>query len=79
MRHIARAFLLLLCWAAASAAEQQVFRGRPLQEALRLLQQAGLPIVFSSEVVNPSMRVVVEPRAATPRQQLDELLAPHRL
>jgi len=79
MRHIACALVLLLGWVGASAADQQVFRGRRLEEALRLLQQRGLPIVFTSEIVKPNMRVVVEPRTTTPRQQLDELLAPHDL
>lgn len=79
MRHIARALVLLFCWAAAAWGDQLHLRGRPLEEALRLLQHAGLPIVFSSEVVRPSMRVVDEPRATRPRQQLDELLAPHDL
>ena len=67
------------CWAGVSAADQQLFAGRRLDEALRILQQAGLPIVFSSEVVTPGMRVLVEPRADSPREQLGELLAPHRL
>jgi outer membrane cobalamin receptor len=79
MRHIACALVLLLGWAGASAADQQVFRGRRLEEALRLLQHRGLAIVFSSEIVKPSMRVAVEPHATTARQQLDELLAPHGL
>ena len=36
-------------------------------------------IVFSSEIVTPRMRVTAEPRATTPRQQLDEILAPNGL
>src|SRR5436190_16138635 len=79
MRHIARALVLLLCCASGSAADQQLSRGGRLEDALRVVQRAGLPIVFSSAVVKPSMRVVVEPHATTPRQQLDELLAPHGL
>jgi outer membrane cobalamin receptor len=79
MRHIACALVLLLSSIGASAADQQVFRGRRLEDALRLLQQRGLAIVFSSAIVKPSMRVAVEPQATTARQQLDELLAPHGL
>ena len=79
MRHITRGLVLVLSCAALTSAEPQLFGGRPLEEVLRLLQQAGLPIVFSSEVVKPGMRVAAEPRATTPRQQLDELLAPHGL
>jgi hypothetical protein len=69
----------MLCVATCATAAQHAFQGRSLDEALRLLQQDGLPIVFSSEIVTPAMRVVAEPRAATARQQLDELLAPHGL
>ncbi len=79
MRHLARALVVLVCWAAPVAADQRVFEGHRLEEALRLLQRGGLPIVFSSEVVKPDMRVLAEPRSTTPRQQLDELLAPHGL
>ena len=53
--------------------------GRSLAEALRALQARGLRIVFTSATVTPDLRVQREPRAATARQQLDELLAPHGL
>lgn len=79
MPQIARGVVLVLCWASVAVGAQSNFRGRSLEEALRLLQQAGLQIVFSSEVVQPTMRVLVEPRSANPRQQLDELLAAHGL
>jgi len=79
MWHVARGLAVVLCLASVATADLRTFQGRPLDEALRLLQQDGLPIVFSSEIVTPSMRVAAEPRATTPRQQLDELLAPHHL
>ena len=79
MWHVARGFAALLCLATLATADQHVFRGLRLDEALRLLQQDGFPIVFSSEIVTPGLRVTTEPRAARPRQQLDELLAPHGL
>src|SRR5919106_415496 len=63
--------------AAAQGSEQ--FKGRSLVDALRVLQARGLQIVFSSATVTPDLRVRSEPRAATARQQLDELLAPHGL
>jgi hypothetical protein len=53
--------------------------GRPLADVLTDLQRRGLPIVFSSEVVRGSMRVVAEPQTATDRQILDEILAAHGL
>jgi outer membrane cobalamin receptor len=72
--------LIVSCAAPAQAGQaQHAFEGRPLADALRALQRRGLQIVFSSEIVTPAMRVVAEPRAASARQQLDELLAPHGL
>ena len=79
MWHVARGLVLLCCCATFGAADQKVFAGRSLEEALRLLQRGGLPVVFSSEIVKPGMRVLVEPHSSDPRQQLDELLAPHGL
>ena len=53
--------------------------GRRLDAALADLQQRGLKVIFSSEVVRPSMRVVDEPRSSSPRRALDALLEPHGL
>jgi hypothetical protein len=50
-----------------------------LADALRTLQDQGLRLVFSSEIVTPDMRVLQKPKARTPRAQLDELLQPHGL
>jgi hypothetical protein len=61
------------------AADAKTVAGRPLADVLTSLQTRGLPIVFSSNIVTPDMRVGVEPRAAGPREQLDEILAPHGL
>jgi hypothetical protein len=79
MWQVARSLAMVLCVATCATAGQHTFTGRHLDEALRLLQQDGLPIVFSSEIVTPDLRVTAEPRAATARQQLDELLAPFGL
>ncbi len=68
--------------AAASSEETAVtvtLAGRRLDEALQLLATEGLPLVFSSGVVTPRMRVQDEPSGDTPRQRLDALLAPHGL
>ena len=83
----ARAALTILLLIAALAtsialvAAQEVgaYKGKSLAEALRALQARGLQIVFTSATVREDMRVEVEPRARTPRQILDELLAPHGL
>jgi hypothetical protein len=53
--------------------------GTPLTEALLQLQQAGLKLVFSSQLVRPEMKVEAEPRSLEPRKILSELLAPHGL
>jgi Ca-activated chloride channel family protein len=53
--------------------------GRPLGDALRLLQERGLPVIFSSELVLPQMRVTSEPKATRPEEALVEILRPHGL
>ena len=55
------------------------YAGRPLLEALRLLESSGLHLVYSEEIVPPALIVDAEPRSTEPRKILDELLAPHRL
>lgn len=79
MKSYARIAVLLIALAHATPAAAQPYRGRPLAEALQALQAQGLRIVFSSVTVPPDLRVATEPRAATARQQLDELLASHGL
>ena len=73
--------LMMLILAATSvvAQESRAYKGLPLADVLREMQQLGLRVVFSSAVVPPDLRVATEPHATTPRQQLDELLAPHGL
>jgi hypothetical protein len=65
--------------AAAAAELPGRLAGLPLAEALRRLQQAGLTLVFSDELVTPGMSVEAEPAARRPRRVLDEVLAPHGL
>jgi outer membrane cobalamin receptor len=71
------AFLLLVILIAATA--QARYAGRPLAEALRDLEQRGLRLIYSSDVVTPDLVVRSEPSAGTPRQVLDQLLREHRL
>ena len=70
---------LMLMPAVAAAQTAQRYQGLALLEVLRVLQGRGLRIVFSSETVSPTMRVVSEPRGRSDRALLDELLAPHGL
>lgn len=55
------------------------YAGRPLTEVLLSLQEEGLTIVFTSQLVRPEMKVTAEPAAREPRRILDEILAPHGL
>lgn len=64
---------------ANQAAARSPLVNRPLTDVLREMQRAGLPLVFSSEVVRPSLRVISEPKSTVARQVLDELLGPHGL
>jgi len=74
MRIVPCVVSLLLCGAGAAAAGPRPLQGLRLDDALRILQRDGLPIVFSSEIVTRRMHVTAEPQATNPRQQLDEIL-----
>ena len=82
--------LAVLGWIAVSFASAVVvasgqpqrpdrFKGRSLASALVKLQESGLKIIFSTELVRPDMIVSEEPRASQRPEILDELLAPHGL
>jgi hypothetical protein len=55
------------------------YTGRPLTDVLRELQENGLRIVYSSDLVTTELRVKAEPTSSRPRKILDEVLAPHGL
>jgi outer membrane receptor protein involved in Fe transport len=74
-RRIAFAVLSFLVAITAEAR----YAGRPLAAALRDLEQQGLKLIYSEDVVTPQMVVHVEPRATEPRRILDELLAEQHL
>jgi hypothetical protein len=74
---VATAFLLTP--AAGAGGPTGRYAGRPVQEVLRELQAAGLPILFSSQIVRADLVVREEPRAASLRQIAEEVLAPHGL
>ena len=74
--------LVLVGWVATgllASASGQKYAGRSLGDVLRELQATGLNIVFSSEIVRPTMKVLTEPKAVRPREVLDEILRPHGL
>lgn len=80
-RQCAALVLLLIALHVTSAPAQQPrpYQGMRLAEALQYLQARGLRIIFSSALVPADLRVFAEPRATTPRRQLEELVAPHGL
>ena len=71
--------LLLALTQAGAETRASPLAGRPLGEALRLLQEQGLPLIFSSELVLPQMRVTSEPKATRPEDVVVEILRPHGL
>jgi outer membrane receptor protein involved in Fe transport len=64
-----------LCHPSFSFADD--FRGLTIEEALNELRQRGLDILYSSDVIQPSMRVRDEPRGTEARAILVEILAPY--
>jgi hypothetical protein len=65
--------------AAVQSAPLPPLAGHSLSEALRLLQERGWPVVFSSRLVRDSMRVEAEPTGDGRRALLSGLLRPHGL
>ncbi|HVS66463.1 MAG TPA: VWA domain-containing protein [Thermoanaerobaculia bacterium] len=53
--------------------------GRPLAEAMEDLLDRGLRLVYSSDLIRPEMRVLVEPTASAMQVRLEQLLEPHGL
>jgi outer membrane cobalamin receptor len=79
---LARALLVLLLAPALARGATEVaseWVGRPLTEALEALRDQGLRLLYGSNVVRSSMLVTAEPEGASPREILDEILAPHGL
>ena len=52
---------------------------RPLVAVISEMQQSGMTIIYSNDLVKPSMRVLAEPRNTRGRALLDEILEPHGL
>jgi hypothetical protein len=65
-------------WSALAFADPP-YVGLPLDDVLRDIGRQGLHLVYSSETVPPSLTVIREPRAGTPLEVLEELLAQHGL
>lgn len=74
-----RKLIVLLACAITLAAQQPRYAGQPLAFALRDLQERGLRLIYSDDVVRADMIVKKEPRATAPRRILDELLREQHL
>lgn len=69
----------LLCLLGALPAAAEAYRDLTLEQALQRLKRAGLPLLYSSDLVKPWMRVREEPREADPRSILLDIVAPYGL
>ncbi|MCI0656126.1 MAG: TonB-dependent receptor [Acidobacteria bacterium] len=64
---------------AAMETDRARFAGRPLSDALAVLQAEGLRLIFSSDLVPRGIIVATEPAETSPRKILEELIRPHGL
>ncbi|MCC7259246.1 MAG: TonB-dependent receptor [Gammaproteobacteria bacterium] len=67
--------LLLAPWLAQAAP----YAGRPVQEVLRELGNAGVNVIYTTELVPPGLIVAAEPRAGAPLEVARAVLAAHGL
>jgi hypothetical protein len=65
--------------AQAAAPAKPRLTGRSLIEVLREFQAEGFRLIFSSDLVSPSLRIAAEPRGRNVRAIIADLLAPHGL
>jgi outer membrane receptor protein involved in Fe transport len=66
-------------WCVAALAASPGYSGRRVTEVLHELGLQGLRLIYSSETVPESLRVLREPVGDTPGEVLAEVLAPHGL
>jgi hypothetical protein len=74
-----RAAVLLVALLLWSAQSQAIQRGESLSEALEELRRAGLQLIFSSALVQPSFVVSVEPGRGPAEDMARKILAPYGL
>jgi hypothetical protein len=83
MRSRAILFLALLAGLAthsrAFAQEAHAYAGKPVHEVLDELRARGVPLVYSTSLVPPALRVEREPQSAEPLEIAREILAAHGL
>lgn len=82
MRSILRFPVLVMLAAAALSAHAQdarAYRGRPVAAVLDELRAAGLPVVYSTNLLPSTLLVEAEPSSAEPLALAKEILRPHGL
>lgn len=71
------AFLLAFLLSPIShAAEPARYAGKPLADVIEEMRRDGLRIVYNTQLVPPTLRVVREPQAGEPIRMLQEMLEP---
>ena len=68
--------MLALGTVAHASGQQGSYVGRPVAEVLQQLQTTELRIIFSSDLVPPTLRVKTEPRSRDARQIAHQILEP---
>jgi len=72
--------LLAICITTATADERGPYKGRPVHEVLDEFRAQGLPLVYSTNLVPESLRVLDEPNLYSNEMDiLDAILDPHGL
>ena len=83
MRRTGRLFalgvLVVLLAAAVEGHQRRAYTGRRVADVLRELQSEQLRIIFSSDLVPPTLVVKAEPKPASPREIARQILASHGL
>ena len=64
---------------ASAVAATEHYLGRPLVDVIEELRQAGLRLIYNTQLVPSSLRVTSEPASADPVQMLEAMLQPHGL
>src|SRR5262245_10473181 len=60
-------------------AQNRSYSGRPVAEVLQELRAAGLKVIFSTDLVPPTLRVKAEPTVTDPLAIALQILQPHGL
>jgi len=72
-----------LCCLPASSTQAETARrpwqGQPVSEVLDFFQRQGMPLVYSTNLVTPGLRVISEPHSRESTELIDEILRPHGL